>query len=81
MNKLCKFILTANEYTFIFIFAVILLSLAFVFTFLGCALIEYNNCDGDLSFSHYDYQLVDISIAVLPAPGPVFGCIVEANNG
>ncbi len=63
-----------NEYKILFVAGIFLCLLAFIFTFLGCWAIAYNNCDGELSFSHYESVPLEIGIAVVPSPGPVFVC-------
>lgn len=52
-----------------------LLLFAFVFSFITCAIIEYNNCSGSLSFTGYDFsEIIDFGLFRTSAITPTFEC-------
>lgn len=63
------------KYIVLFCGALLILLIAFLLTFVGCAVIEYSNCVGELSFSHYEWVPVGFGDSVtLYSPSPIFIC-------
>jgi hypothetical protein len=66
--------LMVGEYRFIIFFGILLCALAFAITFLSVYMVEYNKCDGDLSFSHYGSIPLMIGDIKTNSPNPIFKC-------
>jgi hypothetical protein len=72
--KIAKWCLD-NDHAVTVIFVLLMCSLVFVLSFIVCAVIEYNNCNGILSFIGYDFtEMIDFGVFRSPAITPVFEC-------
>lgn len=75
-NFLVGFILNPKyKYIVSFCAALLILLMVFLLTFVGCAVIEYSNCVGEFSFSHYEWETIRFGdVFTIPGPSPIFIC-------
>ena len=58
----------------LFISIACFLVFVFALAFISCAITAYNDCDGEISFSHYQALTLQISDVTINSPEPIFKC-------